>query len=160
MKDKYERSRNPAIPEWWWRKARPLIASDEVRLSALATQASRYAQRRNPWGPDAITKFFNDEKPRGRTPLFANALSDALKIPRPFYIAPTENAALRMSRVEAEEAPASTDAAKRVAEKLADLDQLGDIERHAAIDQRGRVSSTDNETTRSGRPRRVARRSS
>jgi len=154
----YERSGNPEIPDWWWKIARPILENEQTNRTLVAAVASRYGRRESPWGVSAITKFLNDDDPKGRTVAFTNALSLALSIPRPFYTAPTEAAAREMALLEEQGKPANPEPSAKGTGKLAALDAIAAHEERGAIGQRERVSSKDEGADRSGRPRRTPRR--
>lgn len=94
----YERSGRTEVPQWWLDKVIPVLNSPDTKNKAIALAASAAAGRRSPWGGDAISKFKSGEV---RTIELANGLSDVLKIPRPFHVARSEQAAIAMTAIDA-----------------------------------------------------------
>lgn len=90
---KNERMSKVEIPAWWLAKAMPLLNSPTVKLADVARAASAHAGRSNPWDQSAISKFKDGV---GRTVALTNGISEALRIPPPFFTAPTEQAASEM----------------------------------------------------------------
>ena len=93
-----ERAGNPDLPEWWLRKAIPLLDSPSIKNADIARAASAHAGRPNghEWKSDSISKFKDGV---GRSVALANGISAALGVPPPFFIAPTERAASEMLAV-------------------------------------------------------------
>jgi hypothetical protein len=123
---KYERSGKAKPPQWWLDKVLPILASKEVRYADIARAASEHAGRRSPWRADAISKFRSGEI---QTEELANGISAALQIPPPFFVAPTEAAAVAMLQiVKREQAYTGTQS-----EKLTVIDRVADAQVGAAI---------------------------
>lgn len=93
---KKERRSSVSVPEWWIDRAFTLIDEAKDTLDVIAQRASVAAQRKNPWGGDAISKY---RQGVGRTVDLTNALSAALGIVRPFFTAPTESAATIIAEI-------------------------------------------------------------
>ena len=94
-------------PRWWLDKALPLLRSPSVKHADVAREASLHVGRRKHWTPSAISKFIDGT---GRTFALANGISAALRIPQPFFVAPSEKVASEMLAVLKREQANATEA--------------------------------------------------
>lgn len=129
---------------------------EEADNKTVAAKASIHAGRSSPWGGDAISKFISGS---ARTRELANGISFALGIPQPFFTARSEKEAIAMAAVMEAFGPTELNPDQRA--KLQALDELGEAERRAAIDQTVPVHSADDERRNGrGRARRATRQRS
>lgn len=89
----YERSGKPELPVWWTSVAWKRLDEDGRSYSEIAREASRIAGRESPWGGTAISKLKDGS---AVTRELANALSDVLELPRPYFDARSEAEARAM----------------------------------------------------------------
>lgn len=152
-----ERTRHD-LPKWWTDLAWPLLEKKETNYADVAAMASKYAGRKSPWGGTAITKF--KQGTAGRTRELANAISHALKIPQPYFEARSPKESRAITELMSAFDPTVNMTVGQTT-RLEALDSLEDEERRAALDQRDRITSADDErAVGSRRTRRPPRRRS
>jgi hypothetical protein len=154
--DADERDKSVDLPSWWLEKVRGIVddrkALNRESLGELARNLSEAVGRADPWDHSKVSRFLRN---KNTTVPMAEAFSKLFVIPRPFFVAQSEDEAVAHEQVSRryEGKQLNPDQKRR----LVTVDQIADAAHDEAKGQTRGISSKDEGATRGRRTGRAAR---